>query len=131
MADIDNSDLKKWGKALERLNRITKDFVRFRRREKSIVGDEVEVLLRGSRATLMPSREAASPPTPFVRPLRTQGRSDLLGAKIYMLLRDSLKCVANVEGGKQLTNPGRIECRPLRTNLTDLGPIRERRKMGA
>lgn len=51
MADIDNNDLKKWRKALERLNRITKDFVRFRWREKSIVGDEAEVQLRGSRAT--------------------------------------------------------------------------------
>lgn len=51
MADIDNNDLKKWRKALEHLNRITKDFVRFRWREKSIVGDEVEVQLRGSRAT--------------------------------------------------------------------------------
>lgn len=129
MADFDNNDLKKWGKALERLNRITKDFVRFRWTEKSIVGDEVEALLRGSRAALMPSREAASPPTPCIRPLRTQRWSDLLGAKIHMLLRDSLKCVANAEGGRQLT--GRCERRLLRINLTDLGPIRERRKIGA
>lgn len=108
MADIDNNDLKKWGKALEHLNRITKDFVRFRWREKSIVGDEVEVLLRGSRAALMPSRESASPPTPCLRPLRTQPWSDFLGAKIYMLLRDSLKCVANVQGGRQLTELGEL-----------------------
>lgn len=47
-----------------------------------------------------------------------------------MLLRDSLKCVANVQGGRQLTELGELEFRPLRANLTGLGPNKGEEKNG-
>ena len=85
-----------------------KDFVRLREREKPIVGDEVEVLLKGSRAALTGKTRGASLLSPCVRPLRTRWRYDLRGITIYTLHTDSLKCGANVEGGEQLTELGEL-----------------------